>query len=633
VRIRPFIRGVALATALLALLSPLALARDSSGSSPAGVVGSLSAIPAAPTIGPGWDGIDYFGAARCASCALPDLAAASGNGYVVELAGSQVREWTTSGALVLNLSLTMFAGVPGTDRLTQPQVVYDNATQRWVISFLDQTSGAIYYGASLSSDPSVSGAMYWSFQQFGAPRRGNFDQPRLAVDTNSVVIVANIWNGGSVAGFEAFAASKAQLIRGTPPQTCTSGQTGSSSDASYVPASDLSASNTTYLVSVDAGGTTTFNLRTLTGTPTACTVSAPTSLATRTTTPPNASQPNSTDLIQTSGNLTSATWRGGTLWAAATDGCLPSGDSGLRSCLHLWKINTAGDSLEQDFTWSRGAGYYEYDPALATDADGDVAVVYGESSALNSEYPSVHVTIQSPADLPGSLEAPQLLRAGSGPAAPASGCVGSPAVCPFGLWFGAAVSPLSPSTFWVAGEYTSSTSSTDFWRTWVNELTSTGGSTWLAGSVTPQNATLRIDNVAISLVAGSFNVTVAAGTHLVQAVLAGYEPFAADVTVGAGQGIRMTVVLIQESPPPSQAQGLYLPIPLWLVAVLLAAAIALTLIVARVRRRRKEAPRPWPKPQGASGTAEIGSAIAAALDRRAASEREERERRQGGQQP
>jgi len=605
------------------------------GRAVSGAPASSSVLPASATIGNGWDGIDFRATRSCSSCALPNVAVASGNGYVVELTNSVVREWTVSGTLVLNESLNAFASVRGADHLVEPQVIYDAVAQRWLLSFLDVTSGNVYYGGSLSSDPSQTGATFWNVQEFGPPRGGvTFDQPRLAVNAAELVITVNLWSGPSTpAGFDVLAANETQLVGGTTPQNCATGAVGGASDASYVPASALSASNTADLVSDDAGGTSSLSVRTLTGGPTACTLSTATTVTTRTTAPPNASQAGTTDLLRTSGNITSATWRAGTLWVAATDGCTPVGDSVLRSCLHFWKILTSNDSLAQDFVWSRGPGFEEFYPSVVTDVGGDLAVTYGESSSVHGEDPSLYVALQASGDAPGTLEASELLATGGGPFVPSSGCSGSPAVCPFGLWSAAVADPLDSNAVWLAGEYTGADYGTNLWHTWISQASVAAGSTWIAGSVAPAGATLLLDGASVSVVAAQFNITVSAGTHSVFAALPGFVPFATNVTVTAGTGVRLEVVLRPlPSSAPAPGTGLFTPIPVW-VALLVGALLLVVLIASWIGRRRDRSPRTWPKPKGGSGTAEIGSAIAAALDRRAASEREERERRRGGETP
>jgi len=590
-----------------------------------------SLLPSSLSLGSGWDGIDYRATGGCATCILPDVSVASGNGYVVEVAGSLLRVWTTSGTQLLNETLNTFANVPAGDHLVDAQVVYDPLSQRWFVSLLDSTSVMIYYAGSLTSDPSQTGNTHWNIQHFATPKAGlTFDQPRLSVDGNEVVIVDNLRNGSALpAGFDVTAANKSQLITGGPLQTCTTGEVGGSADASYIPASDLSSSNTTYLVSDNAANISWINVRTLIGPASSCRLSAAASPATNATAPPNATEPGTASLLHTSGNITGATWRNGTLWVAATNACTPTGDTQLRSCLHLWKIATSSDSIVQDFNWSRGAGYYEYYPSVATDAAGDLIVVYGESSASFSEYPSIYAATQAPADPPGSLETPHLLKAGTGPYNPASGCSGTPKVCPYGQWFSATIDPLTSSGIWVAGEYTASDSTSDLWHSWINEVSSSVGSTWIAGTVSPTTAQVMIDGATIPLFAGKFNVTVSAGTHSVEASLAGYQSFSTDVTLGAGQGIHLTVDLVPGSSSTAAGQGLYEPVPLWSVLALLAVLVTILIVVVAVRRRRKEPPRAWQEEQAGVGTAGLASAIASALDKRTSGSRDERDRRRG----
>ncbi len=316
---------------------------------------------------------------------------------------------------------------------------------------------------------------------------------------------------------------------------------------------------------------------------------------------------------------------------AATNGCTPTGDTAVRSCLHLWKIYTTNDSIAEQFYWSRGAGYYDFYPAVATDPAGDLVVIYGESSATNTEYPSLYVATQATTDPADTLEGPHLLLDGSGPDIPTPACSGTPTVCPYGLWFGATFDPLSTSNFWVAGEYTASDSTSDYWHTWINEVTATSGSAWLAGTVTPGSAQVLIDGAATLLVSGQFNQTVTAGTHTLQASLVGYVPFSTNVTLVAGQGVHLTVALVPAASTSSGGQGFSYPIPFWAVLLLIVVFVALLVVAFMLRKRKQPPPRNWHEAAagGGGGTAGLASAIASALDKRTAPGRDDRDRRRG----
>jgi Divergent InlB B-repeat domain len=404
-----------------------------------------------------WDGVNY--SASCSGCLPPDAQVASGTGYVFEMVNASYDIFNTAGATLASGTLATLFGTAH-DSLADPQVRFDPTALRWFASVDDLSKRQIYYGASETSDPTAA----WNIQHFNIAGPNSMLQSTLGVDALNLVVATNLYGPtGTFVGAQVWVANKSQLMGTGGVMTWSS--TVLPTEEALVPAEALTAFNTMYLVGDGVGGTTSFDLLTLTGSPPgAPTLSAPMIFTTNTTGPPNATQAGSAKLVSVGdGRVESAVWRSGTLWAAATDGCTPSGDTALRSCLHLWKLNTGTSTMSQDFDWSTGAGTYDFDPALSTNPAGAVTVVFGESSATLD--PSVLVTGQTAADGPGTLEPAVLLKAGAGPDAAGSYCTAT--VCPFGAYFGAAFEPASGNHFWVVGEYTGSDSTTNYWRTWV----------------------------------------------------------------------------------------------------------------------------------------------------------------------
>lgn len=451
-------KPVALAVLMLfvGIATPLVLMDRSSAATPPS--GGPGPFPASLTPATAWDGVDYN--QTCSGCLPADAQIASNSEYVFEMVNGSYAVWTITGTLLTSNTLdTLFSA--GSDPLTDPQVRYDTTTLRWFASADDLHNDQVLYGASETSDPTG----VWNIQHFNPPGGDIPERSSLAVNALNLVETTNLFSrsNGLFLGSQVWVANKTQLLSGGGVSTWNSAVTPT--EEALVPAQPLTSSKSMYLVSDGTGGVTSFDLYSLTGSPPATPIlSSPVTFAISTTPPPNATQAGSADLVGVEdGRVQSAVWRAGTLWAAATDGCKPSGDAVLRSCLHLWEIATAGSTMEQNFVWSSGAGTYDFYPALSTNASGDLTVVFGESSS--DLDPSVLVTGQTSADPTGTLEPPVLLKQGTGPYAPGSGCSGG--VCPFGEYFGAAFEPLSVDRFWVVGEYTGSDSSTNYWRTWV----------------------------------------------------------------------------------------------------------------------------------------------------------------------
>jgi hypothetical protein len=434
---------------------------------PATIPAPTAALPGAGnhpteiTAGMGWTGIDYR--AACAACVPADPQLAVGSGYVLELANGTERGWLVNGTEVLNQSLDALFNV-STDLLASPQVQFDLSSLHWFISAVDVTSGEILLGASLSSDPFGS----WNLVPISPPNGSIAHAPLLAVDATDVVVSANVTRpNGTLEGAQVWVANKTGLVSGaaTSPMALDA---PNSTTGTLVPASALSDATTLYLLDdgVDAAGP--LQLYTVVGTPPdPVTLAGPTNFTTENTAPPNVPQNGTTTLLGVgSGAIQSVAWRSGTLWAVATVTCTPANDSQERACLHLWQIDTATDTLVQDFVWSSGAGTYDFDPAVSIAVRGDLAVVFGESSATTD--PSIFATGQAVTDPAGTLETPTTLHNGTGPYIPAVGCADG--VCPFASDFGLAFTPATNVHFWSVGEYATHDSLWDFWKTWVNQV-------------------------------------------------------------------------------------------------------------------------------------------------------------------
>ena len=407
----------------------------------------------------GWDGLDYSSSCN-ADCLPADPSVATGNGYVFEVANSVERIWITNGTLVHNASLDSLFGTSG-DALAAPQVVYDPSTLRWFISVEDVTRSQIFFAGSLTSDPTAT----YDVQHVNPPGGDIPTQPVLAIDAVDLVLTTNLYHNGVFEGAQIWAANKSQILADAGVATWS--DTPNLSNQSVVPADPMGLSRTMYLVTDGTQGGD-LNLFNLSGAPPgAVTLSPDVVFQSVTNSPPPANQSGTLNRIDVGPDqLQSAGWSSGTLWAASTVACTPMGDTGPRACLHLWKITTATNTLVQSFNWSSGPGTYDFYPAVAVDALGNLAIVFEESST--TMYPSVEATGQSVADQPDSLEPSHTIRSGSGPDNVTGQCPDE--VCPFGNYSDIAAAPQSTGTYWLVGEYSGSNYLTDFWHTWVNEV-------------------------------------------------------------------------------------------------------------------------------------------------------------------
>ena len=82
----------------------------------------------------------------------PDVQVAAGPGYVMEMANLAARTWRTSGGTALELQtqdLAVFFG-SGSDRLTDPRIVYDALSGRWFASISDVDRSSVLVAVASS---------------------------------------------------------------------------------------------------------------------------------------------------------------------------------------------------------------------------------------------------------------------------------------------------------------------------------------------------------------------------------------------------------------------------------------------------------------------------------------------------
>jgi hypothetical protein len=478
------------------------LSASGPGSAPLGLATGPGtfAHPTEITAGMGWMGIDYHSA--CASCVPADPQLAVGAGYVLELANGTERVWLVNGTQVFNQSWAALFNT-SSDVLANPQAQFDASSFHWFVCVEDVTTAEVLVGASLSSDP--SGA--WNLVAIAPTNASVPNAPLLAVDATDVVVSTNDSSpNGSFLGSQVWAANKTQLLSGAPLAPVAVGGLDSETN-SLVPATTLSDSSVLYLVDDGIAASGPLQVFSLTGTPPdSVTLSAPTNFTTSLSAPPNAPENGSTNLLGVgNGAVQSAAWRSNSLWAAATVSCTPANGTQVRSCLHLWEVDTTTGNLTQDFVWSSGAGTYDFDPAVSIAVRGDLALVFGESSP--TLVPSIFATGQAVTDPSGTLEAPTSLHNGTGPYSPPIGC-GS-GVCPFGSDFAIAFTPATNVHFWAVGVYTTRDYALDDWKTWVNQVAAwrtlpvtfneTGRPAGTAWSVTVNGATTTSTTSSLSV--------------------------------------------------------------------------------------------------------------------------------------
>jgi hypothetical protein len=374
----------------------------------------------------------------------PDATIAAGPGFVVEVANLAARVWRTGGSaaqqLVTEPLSTIFRA--GSDRLTDPRLLYDASSARWYASISDEDRNSVLLAVSRTADP--TGA--WSVYAYLA--NGCADQPRLGLSDAVVVLAADVFtdcNGGfsPAIGAELWIVSKQDLVAGAASPAFSS-YGPDHAFSSFTPVQSLSSTPTEYVVSVDEPTSRVVHLFSVDGVPPAPVhVQAVAALALPPLQqPPQGLQPVAGGFGRVPGIATNdvrvldAVWENGKLWFSANSGCVPAGDSALRSCARIAELTTATPAVD----WSSDLGQQNaslYFPALRPDPSGNLVVVYGESSS--GIAPELVVQART---VDGTFTAPVIVADGSGPVLGGR----------YGDYFGAARDPSNPSTIWVAGE-------------------------------------------------------------------------------------------------------------------------------------------------------------------------------------
>jgi hypothetical protein len=284
--------------------------------------------------------------------------------------------------------LNVFLNVPAGYAFGDPRILFDAESGSWFLSGLafDATNDSqIRIAVSTTSDPTGN----W-YVLLLASRTGVIgDQPMIGVNSDKVVIS---WNDYSPAfsGQETWVFQKSDLLSGVVPHITAFGP--DTTRFRIVPAQSLTPTTTEWLSYNNADcaflcntGSPTIGSVGITGTPLMGNVTwneTDPSVA-ATTIPPDPRQPSGVPVVQDNDDrFISAVWQGGLLWVSGSAGCLPTGDTTMRSCMKLVEISTGGTpTVAQDFDAGQ-AGVDLYYPAVTFDNFGDLFVAYSDSSPL-----------------------------------------------------------------------------------------------------------------------------------------------------------------------------------------------------------------------------------------------------------
>jgi len=284
----------------------------------------------------------------------------------------------------------------------------------------------------------------------------------MGMSDDKVVLSGNAFRttgSGQFRGTEYVVLSKADLVAGVtvhaqffaPPQGLFTIQ-----PATTLP-STTGSTTTLLMASVAFNSSTTMRVWSLAGVPgvgNGVQVSTTTLQIPTLSSPPNAQQSGTSNLIVTNDNsVLDAVVRNGALWVAANSACIPAGDQTVRACLRLMQVRI-GATLSLAQAFDVGApGWYYYYPAIQVDGADNLLAAFSGSSA--SSFASVYAGGQT-AGATNAFSAPRLIKAGKAAYAQDR----------WGDFSGAGIDT-NDQTVWIAGEFTKSANA---WGTHIAEI-------------------------------------------------------------------------------------------------------------------------------------------------------------------
>lgn len=382
----------------------------------------------------------------------PDPEMAAGADHVIAIVNSFLEIYDKTGTLVGGPTQTdTFFTAPGCGGTFDPNVLYDESEDRWVIGV--ETGSRYCVAVSQTGDPT---GLYNQYSFITATGSEFFDYPHAGVGEDAIFVGANIFIGG-FARADVWAIDKQQMYAGAPltnlVQRTTNGDdtpqpmkaqgffqgTWPSTGVHYIITSRNFNGRTFEVWSWDDPfGADTFtdegtvDLDVATGVPAGFPVDVPQSGGT-----PN--------LQALDWRPLDAEYRNGSVWFSHTMACNPGG--GTVDCVRWAQIDPTGPSVLDAGVFASDDGVFRWFPDIAVNHCDDMLIGYSRSSA--STFPSVYATGRLSTDPPGTVGAEVTVKDGEVHYTSASNPTR------WGDYSGAAQDP-DGQTMWYLGEYSTS---------------------------------------------------------------------------------------------------------------------------------------------------------------------------------
>ena len=401
-----------------------------------------------PTPGTQFESLQYAG------WVPPDPELAVGPNHIIAVVNASFAIYNKSGGtLVAPTTFVNFFNPICTGTLFDPNVVYDEAANRYIMAVDDD---GVNYCAAVSQTANPTGA-WWVYVFPTGNANDFFDYPHAGIGLNHLFIGANMFRGGFLesriyamdkwamyaGGGATWAMKPLPTSQDTPQPMHFHGWNQGTwpTSANHYFFTNHNYNGDTYSVwrwinPLSGGNPTllnTVNLQTFTGVTSGYPVNVP--------------QSGSGALLQANDfRPHDFEYRNGFAWSAQTISCNPG--TGTVDCVRWAKINPVTGTIADAGVYASD-GVYRTFPNLAVNKCGDMAIGYTRSSTTT--FPSIYVNGRENSDPAGTLEAEVLQKAGT---IAYTAFDGSPHR--WGDYTGMTIDP-DGLRFWYLGEYSKNT--------------------------------------------------------------------------------------------------------------------------------------------------------------------------------
>jgi hypothetical protein len=398
-------------------------------------------------------------------CLPPDNALAVGtavNGvtYVMEGVNTAIRITDTNGNIYSTEELSTFFSSLGQGAGGDPQIVFDDIADRWIVENFTGSFGGLEIAVSNDANP-IDG-----FENFNAVTLGFPDFAKVGFNADEIFVSYDEFNSYQAqelvidkASFYANTGFNYKIYTVGPFSTdfdvFPAREHGVSSGAPEYFAEESSSNFGSALRIWQASGLH-YNSLTFTSTdvPVTATYSEPIAAD-----QPGAPGSGATD----SSFVISVDWRNGELVTAHHGSSVSTATSGDKAIVDEFNAPLGGTpTLNQEIVVDPGAGVDTYYPAAAINANGDIGITYMESST--SEYISMYETIQAAGAPAGTYSTPVDVAPGQST---------MPYAFRLGDYSTALTDPNDNTSFWASSEFAPQDSGSDIWATYTAEFSAT----------------------------------------------------------------------------------------------------------------------------------------------------------------